>query len=230
MPGSPVPSSENDLIPWLNNFKTKLPNYYGTLALDADDSGSIQQDLTCMIWLLTDYAPHLRRSLAAAVEFKNLMKDGEASAKLPEILPGTNPPASFGGLVPKPGIMTRLRKAVQNIKTRQGYTDAIGEDLDIVTHESDSGPEAPTLALTSFQAGSVTINWNKSGWTGIKMQSRSQGGAWTDLVMNLHSPFVDSRLLAVPGQAEVREYRASYLDGDTVHGIWSQTLAVTVLP
>jgi hypothetical protein len=159
------------------------------------------------------------------------MKEGEESADLPETIPGTTLPTPYAGEIPKPGTLIRLRLAVQNIKTRKGYTDVIGADLDIITHAGSDGPEAPTLSMSSFHAGSVTIGWNKSGWTGIKMQSRPQtGGDWTDLGLNLYSPFVDHRSLSVPGQAEMREYRACYLDRDVPQDEWSQTLTVTVMP
>lgn len=230
MPGSPVPNSETELIVWLTNFTAKLPKYLTTLGLTGDEWTEISGDAVYTIWLLKDYTPNLRKGLAAAVEFKNFMKDGDASARLPEVVPGTTPPEPYTGTLPPAGTLIRLRQAVQNIKTRKGYTDAIGEDLNIITHAETGGPEAPTLSLSSFHAGSVALAWNKSGWTGIKMQSRGEdGGGWKDLGVNLRSPFADSRPLAVPGRAEVREYRACYLDGDTPHDAWSQTLSVTVL-
>lgn len=237
---SPVPINEAELLLWLSNFSKKLPNYLPTLLLPPAEIEESLGDVEYLMYLLKDLLPTGRRTLAATVEFKNLIKNGEASEKLPETLPWVTPAPQFSGVPPKPGVMGRLRKLVQNIKTRPGYTETIGQDLNIVTGEADSGGGAtvPTLTLISTSAGAVTLGWNKSGWTGVKIQSRSSGAGggaaaamvWQDLGIDLYSPFVDTRPLTVAGQPESREYRACYLDGDTPQADWSQALTLTVTP
>lgn len=222
-------------MPWLVNFASKFPNYLNTLGFNTNEVESARLEAEYLVYLLNVLVPAERQSLAATVEYKNLMKDGEASSSLPLNLPGTTPPPPFmSGPVPVPGILTRLRKLVQNIKSRPGYTDTIGQDLGIVTTGGSASAEAPTLTVVTTSAGAVTMAWNKSGWTGIKVQSRNSGGtgagAWQDLGVDLFSPFVDTRPLSVANQPEVREYRACYLDGDTPQAAWSQGLTLTVTP
>lgn len=85
--------------------------------------------------------------------------------------------------------------------------------------------------LTKLRAGEITFDWNKSGWTGVKIQARAAGTLdWSDLGTDLFSPFVDSRPLATPSTPEVREYRACYLDKETPTLDWSAVLVVTVQP
>lgn len=227
MPGSPVPHIETELVPWLTNFGPKLANYAATLGLSPEEVAASQADAAYIIYLLNVRLPAERQTLAATVEFKNFMKDGDASAPLPATLPGTVAPPAYPAPV-APGVMNRLRKLVQNIKSRPGYTETIGRDLGIIAADGAVTAAAPTLTLAGSAAGAVTIGWNKSGWTGVKVQSRHNGGAWADLGVDLYSPFVDTRPLAQPGAAETREYRASYLDGDEVLPDFSQVLAVTV--
>lgn len=235
MAGSPVPVSEVELVPWLGNFSSKFPNYAGTLGFSSSEIESARLESAYLAYLLNVLVPAERQSLAATVEYKNLMKDGDAASSLPLTLPGSNPPPPFtGGPLPAPGIVNRLRKLVQNIKSRPGYTDTIGQDLGIVTASGTASAEIPTLTVVTTPAGAVTIAWNKSGWTGIKVQSRNSngtgGGVWQDLGVDLYSPFVDTRPLLVGNQPEVREYRACYLDGDTPQPAWSQSLTLTVTP
>jgi hypothetical protein len=229
MAGSPVPISETDLIPWLTNFGPKLSNYAATLGLAPTDVTATQTDIGYLIYLINVRVPSERQTLAATVEYKNFIKDGDAAAPLPATLPGTVAPPAYPAAI-LPGALVRLRKLVQNIKTRPGYTETIGLDLGIITSDDSTAPQVPTLALVSAVAGSVTFNWNKSGWTGVKFQSRTNGGAWIDLGVDLYSPFVDTRPLASAGLPETREYRAAYLDGDTVLSGSSQIVQVTVSP
>ena len=227
MAGSPVPISETELIPWLTNFGPKLSNYAATLGLLPADVTATQADINYVIYLINVRVPAERQSLAATVEYKNFIKEGDSGAPLPATLPGTvAPPAYPAGILP--GALVRLRKLVQNIKSRPGYTDTIGMDLGIITSDQGTAPQVPSLALVSAVAGSVTFNWNKSGWTGVKVQGKTNGDPWMDLGVDLFSPFVDTRALAAAGVPENREYRAAYLDGDTVLSGFSQVVQVTV--
>jgi hypothetical protein len=229
MAGSPVPNVETELVPWLGNFSAKLSNYAATLDLSPAQVTQTQDEIAYLVYLLNERIPLERQTLAATLEFKNFMKDGDASASLPATLPGTTAPPVYPAAV-LPGIMGRLRKLVQNIKTRPGYTETIGQDLGILAGTTTSLPESPTLTLISAIAGGVQLNWNKGGWTGVKVQGRINGNPWGDLGVDLYSPFVDTRALTTPGQAEAREYRACYLDGDDAQTSFSQVLEVTVTP
>lgn len=227
MPVSPVPSSETEQIPWLTNFGSKFANYAGTLGFTPAEVTSAQLDIGYLIYLLNVRLPHVRQTLAATVEYKNFIKEGEASAPLPATLPGTLAPPDYPAPV-LPGALTRIKKLVQNIKTRPGYTETIGQDLGIIAVDASASPEVPTLSLTNSTVGTVTLAWNKAGWTGVKIQSRTGNGNWQDLGVDLYSPYVDSRPLSVANQPEKREYRASYLDGDVAMTRFSQVLEVTV--
>ncbi len=229
MAGSPIPLPETELVPWLTNFGPKLSQYAVTLTLEPGEVTQARLEIDYLIYLINVRVPYERQTLAATVEFKNLMKDGDAAAPLPNDLPGTVAPPNYPPAVP-PGILTRLRKLVQNIKTRPGYTEPIGQDLGIIASGETSAPDAPTLTLVNNKAGSVTLNWNKGGWSGVRVQGRANGGAWTDLGIDLYSPYVDTRPLTAPGQPENREYRAAYMDGDTQLNGFSQVVEATVVP
>lgn len=64
----------------------------------------------------------------------------------------------------------------------------------------------------------------------MQVLARSNGGAWLDPGIDLYSPFVDTRPLVTPGQAEQREYRAAYMDGDSQLNGFSQVVEVAVVP
>jgi hypothetical protein len=222
-----IPRPEPELAPWLTQFGPKFSQYASTLGFSAAEVEQTRREVDYLVYLLNFYLPTLRQTLDAAIAYKNFIKEGDPTAPLPP-LPGTQPLPAAPDPVPA-GALTRLRKLVQNIKTRPGYTETIGRDLDIVRQGATHYPDAPMLTLASAAAGAVTVDWNKAGWSGVKMQTR-QNGVWVDLGMDVRSPFVDTRPLAVPYQPEGREYRACYLDGDTVQPAFSPVLEVIVAP
>lgn len=228
MPG-PIPRNESELAPWLTNFGQKLATYATTLGITVPEAEQTQVEIDYLIYLLNVRLPHERQTVSATVEYKNFIMSGDPSIALPATLPGTVPPPAYPTQV-LPGVMNRLRKLIQTIKNRPAYTETIGQDLGILGATTSTYPDAPTITLTQATAGSVTIGWNKSGWSGVRFQGRAKGGEWTDIGIDLHSPFVDTRPLATAFQPEGREYRACYLDGDTAQPTFSQVLEVTVAP
>jgi len=232
MPGSPVPSSDGPLAPWINNFVNKLNDHAATFGIAPAEMTVLLNERDMLVYLIDTRLPMAKASVSATVEFKNLLKEGDQSAALPSPLPGTVALPPYPAAVPplKPGILDRLRKLVQTIKNHPAYTAAIGEELGILGGEGGGEDEAPTLTLITDVAGNVTIGWNKDGWTGVKVQGRTPGGAWGELGTDLFSPWVDTRPLTVPGTPETREYRMFYLDGDNVQPTPSTVLVVTVKP
>ena len=146
MAGSPIPSTESELIPWLVNFGPKFANYAVTLGFTVPEVEQTQNEIDYLVYLLNVRVPAERQTLAATVEFKNFMKEGDGASSLPDTLPGSVPPPPYPAPVPA-GILTRLRKLVQNIKTRPGYTETIGQDLAIVSGTSYPVEEFPTLTI-----------------------------------------------------------------------------------
>jgi len=229
MATGPIPRSESELAPWLTNFGQKLATYATTLGITVPEVEQTQVEIDYLIYLINIRLPFVRQTQAATVEYKNFIMNGDPTIALPATLPGTVPPPDYPAQV-LPGVLTRLRKLIQTIKNRPAYTETIGQDLDILSSATTVYPDAPTITLTQAAAGAVTIGWNKAGWSGVRFQSRAKGGEWSDIGIDLHSPFVDTRPLATPFQPEGREYRASYLDGDTPQATFSQVLEVTVAP
>lgn len=137
-----------------------------------------------------------------------------------------------------PGALDRTFKLVKLIKTRPGYTEAIGLDMGIVGEEAPPPPppgEVPPPPLT-VTAISGTANQNarvkfvKNGHEYVIVECSVNGGAFAELGMSNKSPFIDARPLLVAGQAEVREYRARYYDNGAPSSGWSDVAKVTVGP
>lgn len=229
MSSGPIPTKDHLLVPWLANFSSKLPTHVPAIPLGGDLVSRALADCAHLSYCISPFVITRKREYEQAVGYKDLIKNGpvgSAAGAVPVVSALSAPPDP----VP-PGVLSRLRALVQIIKNSPGYNVAIGMDLGIIAGEGGTGPEIPTLTLTKSRAGEITFGWNKSVWTGIKIQSRPAGTTeWTDLATDLFSPFTDTRPLANANTPEIREYRACYLDKESPTWEWSHLLVVTVQP
>jgi hypothetical protein len=152
----------------------------------------------------------------------------EHSTELPErpILPA--PPAELV----MPGIISRIRAVIGRIKAHPGYTDAIGEQLQIVGSKTDdlNVAEAKPTFKAAPSVGKVTLDWTKGDLDGVVIEGqRGAETTYTLLDKDFKSPFVDMRPNLTAGQPEVRRYRMIYLLDDAVVGTYSNEVAITTM-
>ncbi|MBE7498633.1 MAG: hypothetical protein HS117_27150 [Verrucomicrobiaceae bacterium] len=158
---------------------------------------------------------------------------GLTAFELPEFVPPA-PPAGLTTVLP--GALARIFKYVQVIKGSPGYTEGQGLLLGIVGEEVPPPPPGggvPRLTLMLNQVPAqqqVLAKFFKDGHEGIWLESRRGNGAWEFLIISTKSPYIDTRPLLVPGQAEVREYRAMFWDAGQPNGDWCDVARITVSP
>ena len=135
-----------------------------------------------------------------------------------------------------PGALNRLFDLVQLIKNSPGYTDLIGNDLNIIgatTSGTAAGQTAPTAKLTIVQGPTgkaVQINFVKHGHLGVYIECQRGTGAFEFVAIDTEVPYLDARPLLVAGTPEVRQYRLRYWDKGLANGDWSATTTITVGP
>jgi hypothetical protein len=125
------------------------------------------------------------------------------------------------------GARDRLVAAAARCKKSPKYNPTVEDDL--LIGMPDQAPQAnqPTFRGTSLGGGINRLDWDKNGWTGVKVRARRKGDAtWTDLGIDLQSPMMDKMALLVANQPEVREYQMQYLNGDEPIGDWSDIVQV----
>jgi hypothetical protein len=163
-------------------------------------------------------------SEGATAFVKSALRGEGASTAIPVF----TPPALGTVSVTDPGALTRVLDFINDrIKAADGYTDAIGQDLQIIgPSESHSAlPEAPD-ASAEVRGGEVLIKFKKSGHMGVWIEG--QVGAETDwayLAIDTSSPYNDSRPLKVASQPEKRRYRLCFWDGDPTR-VWCDMIEV----
>lgn len=121
-----------------------------------------------------------------------------------------------------------IRREVQSIKLKKGYTEGIGKDLGIIGVDNDIDREGykPTIAGKVVN-NHVVIDFSKKGIDGVHVYARLQGQAkWTFLATDNYSPYVDTRPLATEGVVETREYMCRGIIQDDEVGVDSDIISV----
>lgn len=224
---------------WHSNMAEKCQIYMPALGFSAAEVDSAVADNLILAyglgnWIsnVRDFAPSCTSSLKDLIGgtgVTNYAFPVYAAPALPTL------PAGITGVLP--GALERIFRLVQSIKSKPGYTEAMGIDMGIVGSEAPAPPpgDAPPPRLTVLVIqGSLNeagrIKFFKDGHMGIWLECRRNGGAWEYLTATPKSPYIDDRPLLVAGQPEVREYRARFWDDGVPNGDWCDVAKVTVGP
>jgi len=164
-----LPADDDGKGSWLDNLSVKLPSYQLALGLTPEDVTSLAADAAYFAFALkaqTRVSTYSQQWTA----YKNAARNGTGTTLgLMPVAPNLGtPPAQVA-----PGIIGRATALVARIKAATGYTESIGQALQII------GPEHP-IDLTTLKpvlnvmldAGQVLIRCVKQGMGG----STARGG------------------------------------------------------
>lgn len=219
---------------WFGNFAAQLIIANAILGLPAADVTNIVKDANFAkymtgLWLtaVREFGP---AATAALEGFLNQDGDG-VTAFVPPVF---TPPALPTGVVAVPtGALNRILLMVARIKSLPTYTEAIGLQLGIVGPE-DAGlhelPEFTLKLLTGEVCDCVQINFKKFDYKGVAIYGKVNDGPEQLLGIDLATPYVDNRPLAVAGVAEKRTYRLRFYDDNGPVGDFTPASSVTVSP
>lgn len=220
-----LPHREDELLPWFNNFNTKLAGYTVTLDLSPGDLTSVAAD-TAMVEFAINGVAIYKAEQREWVDFKDLELYGSPGLPTPAVpvAPTLVPPTPVA-----PGLIGRTRALVARIKAHPNYTEVIGEDLGIIGAEQvGAGLVKPDGKAEALPKHEVRITFVKSGHDGVDVEGqRAAETEWSYLAFDGYSPYVDNRPPLVVGQPEERRYRLRYRDNDLPVGEYSDIFVVT---
>jgi hypothetical protein len=218
--------SQTELPAWFSNLATKLPIHQTTLGLAQADVDQVTAD-SAIVQVSIDGVAAYKDQLKVWVDFKNLELFGPVGDPTPMTVPF---PPTLGGTPVAPGIIARTRDLVTRMKAAANYTDVIGEELRLIgSKESPPAEIKPSCAVEPQPNYQAQISFVKGNFDGVTIENqRGSETAWTQIGIDLHSPYVDTRAPVTAGQAEERRYRLRYLDNDVTVGLYSDTITATV--
>lgn len=197
-----IPATDGDFATWHDNFNTQVAAVGATVGLSAGEITSVETQNTDVHAKLTALSAAKANAAAKATE------------KQTSVRTATNAARGFAN----------------RVKNHPAYTVSLGQQLGIVGPEdtTDLTTAKPTLKAAAVLPGSVTVSFNKSVSSGIRLMSkRGAETTFSFLAVDTSSPYVDNRPNLAAGP-ETRQYQAQYLSGDDLIGLLSDVLNVTV--
>jgi hypothetical protein len=217
-----LPSDDAGKGAWLNNLNAKLPSYSAALGLAAADTASVAADAAFFTYCLNSVGQVAAYSQQWTA-YKNAARNGTALGLLP-VAPNLGvAPAAVG-----PNIFGRATALVARIKTAPGYTDSIGQALQIIGADQTVDVTTMKPVITAqLDAGQVDIGWTKQGMDGIELQV-DRGTGFVFLAIDTIPGYTDTAPMPAAGQSALWKYKAIYRQGDDRVGQWSDVVSIPV--
>ena len=219
---------------WFGNFAAQITIANATLGLPAADVTNIVKDALYAkyltgLWLtaVREFGPAATAALEA---FLNQDGDG-VTAFVPPVF--TVPALPAGVTAVPPGALNRILLMAARIKTLPTYTEAIGLQLGIVGSEDAAEHDVPEFTLkrlTGVECDAVELDFKKFGHKGVAIYCSVNDGPEQLLGIDLVTPYVDARPLAVAGVEEKRTYRQRFYEDNGPVGDFTAAVSMTVSP
>ncbi len=218
-----LPRDDSGKARLLEHLARRLPAYAETLEVSAADIASLQADAAAFRHAIaaTDSIQANARHWTA---YKNLQRDGGVHVNPLPQLPHLPAPAQDVA----PGIVPRLIALVSRLKTARQYSEAIGQDLQIIGPEQRVDPDdwKPILD-TRTVAGQPVLKWPKGDADAIEIWAdRSDGQGFRLTTITSSVDYTDTS--ARPATGAVWKYKAIYRLRDAQVGEWSGEVSVAV--
>jgi hypothetical protein len=220
-----LPADEPGKGAWLNNLNAKLPSYSAVLGLSAADVASVTADALFFTYCLGSVGQVAAYSQQWTA-YKNAARNGNSPAlgafPAPPVLAAPAP------AMVAPGIFGRATALVARIKTAPGYTDSIGQALQIIGADQTVDVNSIKPVITAeLDAGQVNIGWTKQGMDGIEIQV-DRGTGFVFLAIDTIPGYTDTAPMPAAGQSALWKYKAIYRQGDDRVGQWSDVVSIPV--
>ena len=221
-----LPRTDEGKVLWLNNLSQKLPNHAAVLGVSQEQITAIQNDAQ-MLGFMVNEVNRFKNGLAERVGYKDILmngNNGETPAPVP-VYQNLAPPT----VVPF-GLLTRLRRIVNHIKSSQNYNDSIGQDLGVIGSEADerTAELKPVLKVT-LSAGKPVVEWKKGKADSIDIYvDRGDGRGYSYLANDMSPHYTDTFMLAPEQKMAEWKYRAIYRIKDEQVGSFSDEVSVAV--
>ena len=211
---------------WIVHFAAELPNHAATVGVAPAEVTSVQKDAAYFAYVMAAQ-PAFTDAAQQWTAFKNKARNGDGASMGPlPIAPVLGaPPDSVA-----PGIFTRAAALGARIKKHPGYTDSIGQALDIIGAEQtvDTANAKPLLKI-DLRAAHPHLKWKKGAFDGTEIWvDRGDGKGFVYLATVTGPEYLDNAPLPASGQTALWKYKAIYRLHDQHVGEWSDVVEIVV--
>jgi|ERR1035437_200290 hypothetical protein len=222
-----LPNTDSDRVVWLNNLNNKLSVYATTLNITPADLAQTGKDYAMYAYIINTL-DLLKQSQQNATAFKNMLKHAGGQ------LIGNVPTAPNLGTAPAgvpAGVFDRVRLLVQRIKNHPAYTEATGQDLNIIAPADTTDVNTIVPVLTSrLDVGRPHLKWQRSIADATDIYAdHNDGNGFVLAGRFVHFEYLDTMPLAAGKIADDFKYKAIYVIADEQVGQMSQVVTVRAM-
>ena len=197
-----VPTSDNDLLVWVDHFITQISTDNEIAAVDLAALTAAKADFHTKIEHLNDAAAHAKQTTADKNDSRNHIVNL---------------------------IRAEARRIKARATYSDGLGAQLG--IVGVKDSHDLSTSRPELTGIDQTDGVVILNFSKYNSDGVNIYSKRDNDAdWVLLNRASISPFIDRRPLLEPGQPELRHYCAIYVLKDKEIGHYSNEVVINCTP
>ena len=205
-------------------FRDTISTYAATLGLGPTAITAQAADATAFRHIL-NHARSMQDAGSQWIAYKtNLLSGADLTITKPAT-PGEVTPAPATVV---PGILTRFRDLVRQVKAASAYTDAMGTALGIIGPDSadvDPATLVPEISLR-LNGGKVDVLWTKNGQEALEIQVDRGTGTFDLLAIDTRPDYTDTEPL--PATPARWKYRATYTTDAQRIGQWSNVAEIVV--
>ncbi len=222
-------TNDNAFVAQLQTFKTNIGSYATILGINQPQITAQAADADYYGYVVA-CQQLIQNGAYQWSDWKKLTRDGGSppvtGAPLAPVFPPAVPPVA-------PGVETRFRVLVKQIKANSNYNSSIGNSLGI----EGSQPVAPDLTTVqpeldaTLSGGQVLVGWGWGGHTAYLdmielMVDRGDGKGFGLLAYDTTPGYTDTTPL--PVTPTKWKYKGIYRVGDQRVGLWSNEVSIIV--
>jgi hypothetical protein len=222
-----MPTTDSGKLVWLNTFKNKIAAYAAQFNLSAAEVAQLAAD--CLMYaFVVNGLDLLKQSQQNFTAYKNLLNHagGQTAATLPALPNLGTAPAAVAA-----GVFDRVRMMVQRIKNHPNYTEAIGQDLNIIApiDTTDVNTICPVLNH-KLDVGRPHLKWSKNIAEALDLYAdHNDGNGFVLLGRFIRSEYLDTTTLAAGKIVDDWKYKAIFIIADEQVGLSSEIITVRTM-
>jgi len=211
----------------MSNIRAKIGSYESALSLAPEDVAAIIALCDAFI-AAYNLSNQSKATMQAMTQWRDMIFEGGPVGSA-----APNPPAFPEGddITYTRGVVKQFFEVRDRLLAAKGYTEAIGEDLQIIGPEvSNLVPDniQPELKTKTSQGYQLSLSGSMQGMDALRVEYARKGGNFATVAFLTNTPGSFTIAPAVPGEPESGHIRAVFIKKNSEFGNFSADYPVTL--
>lgn len=211
----------------MSNFRAKISGYATPLQMSTEEVAAAVALCDAFI-AAYNISEQSKATMQAMTQWRDLVFEGG-----PVGTAAPNPPTFPEGddVTYTRGVVKQFIELRDRLLTAKGYTEAIGEDLQLIGPEINKvAPDQvqPELKAKTSAGYYVSLSGSMQGMDGMRVEYARKGGSFSTVAYLTNTPGGFTITPAVAGEPETGQVRAVFMKKNADYGNYSASYSVTL--